>query len=173
VGRGTREVSFGSLDPEKPAKFWICSAPAHASYPTEKVDISKAEPTKPGSAEECNKRTIYKYFHPQGVKTCQLVMGLTMLDPGSVWNTMPCHTHERRMEVYLYFDMSPDTLVFHYMGRPDETRHIVMRNEQAVISPSWSIHSGCATKAYTFIWGMAGENQTFTDMDGVGPANLK
>jgi 4-deoxy-L-threo-5-hexosulose-uronate ketol-isomerase len=173
IGRGTKEVSFGSIDPAKPAKFWINSAPAHAAFPTEKVDISKAEPAKLGSAEECNKRTIYKYFHPQGVRTCQLVMGLTVLEPGSVWNTMPCHTHERRMEVYLYFDMSPDTLVFHYMGRPDETRHLIMRNEQAVISPSWSIHSGCATRAYAFIWGMAGENQTFNDMDGVGSNKIR
>ena len=116
---------------------------------------------------------VYKYIHPQGVKSCQLVMGMTILKTGSVWNTMPCHTHNRRMEVYFYFDLPEDAAVFHYMGTPDETRHIVVRNEEAVISPSWSIHSGCGTQNYTFIWGMAGENQDFSDMDGVSINDLK
>lgn len=173
LGRGTRDVAFGSVDPGNPARFWICSAPAHATLPAAKVDIAKAEPARLGTREECNERTIYKYFHPAGIQTCQLVMGLTRLEPGSVWNTMPCHTHERRMEVYLYFDLPKDAVVLHLMGRPDETRHIVVRDSQAVISPSWSIHSGCATRAYSFIWGMAGENQVFADMDAVGPVTLR
>lgn len=126
-----------------------------------------------GSPTEANQRIIYKYIHPQGVKSCQLVMGMTILEMGSVWNTMPCHTHDRRMEVYLYLDMEEDSVVFHLMGDPSETRHIVVRNQQAVISPSWSIHSGCGTKNYTFIWGMAGENQVFTDMDGVPMKEIK
>ena len=173
LGRGVKEVSFESPDPANPAKFWICSSPAHASLPAALVPESEAMATRLGSKEECNERTIRKYFHPEGVPTCQLVMGLTTLEPGSVWNTMPCHTHERRMEVYLYFALPPDALVFHYMGRPDETRHIIVRNEEAVISPSWSIHSGCATRAYSFIWGMAGENQAFSDMDGVAAPLMK
>lgn len=173
LGRGTREVYFDSADPGNPAKFWISSCPAHATLPSALVPESRALATRLGSKDECNERTIRKYFHPEGLATCQLVMGLTSLERGSVWNTMPCHTHERRMEVYLYFDLAKDSLVFHYMGRPDETRHIVVRNEEAVISPSWSIHSGCATRAYSFIWAMAGENQTFSDMDGVAPAALR
>jgi len=167
VGMGSRQLLFESEDRDKPAKFYINSTPAHKAYPTEKIDISKAEPAQMGSQEEANRRTIYKYIHPMGVKSCQLVMGMTILEPGSVWNTMPGHTHDRRMEVYLYFDMAPDSVVFHYMGEPTETRHIVVRNEEAVISPSWSIHSGCGTRNYTFIWGMAGENQIFADQDPV------
>lgn len=173
VGMGVKKVTFSSESKENPAKFYFNSAPAHMNYPTEKIEISKAEPVRLGSLEESNKRTIYKYIHPQGVKSCQLVMGMTLLEPNNVWNTMPCHTHDRRMEVYLYFDMADDALVFHYMGEPQETRHIVIKNEEAVISPSWSIHSGVGTKNYTFIWGMVGENQTFTDMDGVPIGNLK
>jgi 4-deoxy-L-threo-5-hexosulose-uronate ketol-isomerase len=172
VGMGAREICFSSIDPLKPAKFYFNSAPAHTTYPTVKVEISKAQPLHLGSLEECNKRTIYQYIHPNVLKSCQLVMGMTILEPGSVWNTMPCHTHDRRMEIYLYFDMG-DSLVFHYMGEPTETRHIVVHNEQAVISPSWSIHSGVGTKNYTFIWGMGGENQTFTDMDAVDLTNLR
>lgn len=173
LGMGSKEIIFSSENLSNPAKFYFNSAPAHMKYPAEKIEISKAEPAKMGSLAESNQRTIYKYIHPLGVKSCQLVMGMTILEPGSVWNTMPCHTHDRRMEVYLYFNMPEDAIVFHYMGEPNETRHIVMRNEEAVISPSWSIHSGCGTKNYTFIWGMVGENQVFADMDPVDMKNLK
>lgn len=173
VGMGSKDVTFSSADPKNPAKFYLNSTPAHKTYPTEKIEISKAEPAKMGSQEECNKRTIYKYIHPLGVKSCQLVMGMTILEPGSVWNSMPCHTHDRRMEVYLYFNMPEDAVMFHFMGEPDETRHVVMRNEEAIISPSWSIHTGCGTKNYTFIWGMAGENQVFSDMDAVSMKEIK
>jgi len=167
VGLGNKEVVFKSADPSNPAKFYLNSTPAHKNYPTEKIEISKAEPVHLGSINTSNERTIYKYIHADGVKSCQLVMGLTMLKPGNMWNTMPCHTHERRMEVYFYFDMPEEGVVFHLMGQPQETRHVVLRNEEAIISPSWSIHSGVGTSNYTFIWGMAGENQTFNDMDAV------
>jgi 4-deoxy-L-threo-5-hexosulose-uronate ketol-isomerase len=173
IGMGSKEIVFSSTDPQNPAKFYFNSTPAHKTYPTEKIEITKAEPQHLGSTLESNERTIYKYIHPQGVKSCQLVMGMTILEPGSVWNSMPCHTHDRRMEVYLYFNLPEDAIVFHYMGEPAETRHIVIKNEEAVISPSWSIHSGCGTKNYTFIWGMAGENQVFSDMDGVKTTELK
>ena len=173
VGMGAKEVKFESIDGDAPAKFYINSAPAHAYYPTELINMDRAKHVEMGSDEECNKRVIHQYVHPAVVKSCQLVMGMTELAPGSIWNTMPCHTHERRMEVYLYFNIADDALVFHMMGKPDETRHIVMRNEQAVISPSWSIHSGVGTKNYTFIWGMVGENQTFTDMDFVSVKDIK
>ena len=173
VGMGSKDVQFMSDSPQNPAKYYINSATAHMAYPTSLVSIKEAEPVHLGSQEESNKRTIYKYFHPDGVKTCQLVMGMTLLEPNNVWNTMPTHTHERRMEAYFYFDMEDDSLVFHLMGEPDQTRHVVMRNEEAILSPSWSIHSGVGTKNYTFIWGMAGENQTFTDMDGVPMSELK
>ncbi|AGC67880.1 4-deoxy-L-threo-5-hexosulose-uronate ketol-isomerase KduI [Thermoclostridium stercorarium subsp. stercorarium DSM 8532] len=173
VGMGTKEVIFESENPEKPAKFYINSAPAHTSYPTVKIDIKKANPRHLGSLAQSNERTIYQYVHPAVCKSCQLVMGLTVLEPNNVWNTMPCHTHERRMEVYMYFDMKEDDRVFHFMGEPGETRHIVVKNEQAVISPSWSIHSGVGTSNYSFIWGMAGENQTFDDMDAVSMEYLK
>lgn len=173
VGLGIKQVDFQSLDPEKPAKFYINSATAHKKYPTVKINLEKANKVKAGSDAECNKRTINQYVHPAVCESCQLVMGMTVLEPGSVWNTMPCHTHDRRMEVYLYFDMDEDNVVFHLMGTPEETRHIVVKNEQAVISPSWSIHSGVGTKNYTFIWGMVGENQTFTDMDAILTKDLK
>lgn len=173
VGMGIKEVSFKSDDSKNPAKFYINSAPAHKSYKTVKIEIESANPLRLGSEEQLNKRTIYQYVHPAVCESCQLVMGLTILEKGSVWNTMPCHTHERRMEVYFYFDMQEDTRVFHLMGEPDETRHIIMKNEEAVISPSWSIHSGVATGSYTFIWGMVGENQTFGDMDHVAMENLR
>jgi 4-deoxy-L-threo-5-hexosulose-uronate ketol-isomerase len=152
VGMGTKGVAFESADPANPAKLYMLSAPAHQSYPTVKIERSKANPRKLGQPETCNARTIYQYVHPAVCKSCQLVMGLTVLEPGSVWNTWPPHTHERRMEVYFYFDMAEATRVFHLHGRPDETRHIVVANEQAVISPSWSVHSGVGTGAYTFIW---------------------
>ena len=143
------------------------------TYPTRKITQQQASPEKLGNAENCNVRTIYKFLHPSVLPTCQLSMGMTVLEPGSLWNTMPCHTHERRMEVYLYFDMKDDNVVFHYMGEPTETRHLVVRNEQAVISPSWSIHSGVGSASYTFIWGMVGENQVFHDMDHVAMKDLK
>ena len=183
IGMGARDISFRSLDTTSPAKFYINSAPAHKSYPTvlikregtpeEGVVIIKEEnKVACGCLEESNDRVINKYILPGQVESCQLVMGMTALKPGSVWNTMPCHTHDRRMEVYLYFDMPEDAFVMHYMGEPTETRHIVIRNEEAVISPSWSIHAGSGSQAYTFIWGMVGENQEFTDMDGVKNTEL-
>ena len=138
-----------------------------------KAAISEASPNRLGSQTNSNERTIYRYIHTGGIQSCQLVMGMTLLQTGSMWNTMPCHTHNRRSEVYFYFDMPDDGVVFHLMGEPDETRHVVMRNEQAVISPSWSIHSGVGTSSYTFIWGMAGENQIFEDMDAVAMKDLK
>jgi len=173
VGMGVKEVLFGSIDAANPAKFYMNSGTAHIKYPTVKIASEKARKVNMGSDEECNKRTINQYVHPEVCKSCQLVMGMTILEPGSIWNTMPSHTHDRRMEVYLYFDMSPANVVFHLMGHPQETRHIVVQNEQAVISPSWSIHSGVGTKNYTFIWGMVGENQTFTDMDAIDTKDLR
>ncbi|MBO5353699.1 MAG: 5-dehydro-4-deoxy-D-glucuronate isomerase [Lachnospiraceae bacterium] len=184
IGMGAKDISFASVDAANPAKFYLNSAPAHKSYPTvlikpegtpaEGVVIVKDEnKVELGCLADANHRTICKYILPGQVESCQLVMGMTKLEEGSVWNTMPCHTHDRRMEVYLYFDMKDDALVFHYMGEPTETRHIVMKNEQAVISPSWSIHSGCGTRAYTFIWGMVGENQAFDDMDGVAMGDIR
>ncbi len=167
VGKGTREVSFRSADAATPARFYLLSAPAHATHPTRLVTLEDAKKVVLGSAQEANARTIYQIIHPAVLPTCQLVIGLTQLEPGSVWNTMPAHTHERRMEVYLYLDLPADAFVLHLMGLPSETRHLVVRNEQAVISPSWSIHSGVGTRAYSFVWGMAGENQTFNDMDSV------
>lgn len=173
VGKGSKELLFKSVDAANPAKFYYNSAPAHATYPSKKITREMASPQVMGDAKTSNKRTINKYIVPGVVDSCQLVMGLTKLDEGSTWNTMPCHTHERRMEVYFYFNMPADGLVFHMCGEPTETRHVVMRNEQAVISPSWSIHSGVGTQAYTFIWGMCGENQTFPDMDHVAMTTLK
>lgn len=173
VGRGTKEVIFESKDDKNPAKFYFNSAPAHTTYPTVFIDMEKANKRPIGTMEDSNKRTIYQYIHPDVLQTCQLSMGLTKLEEGSMWNTMPCHTHERRMEVYLYFDLPEDAAVFHLMGQPQETRHIIMHNEQAVISPSWSIHSGVGTHCYTFIWGMVGENQDFDDMDHCKTNELK
>ena len=173
VGMGVKEVSFKSSDASSPAKFYINSSPAHHSYPTVLIDLDKAGKVHLGDDENLNKRTINQFVHPAVCQSCQLVMGMTILEPGSVWNTMPCHTHERRMEAYMYFDMKDETKVFHLMGQPDETRHIVMGNEQGVISPSWSIHSGVGTSNYTFIWGMCGENITFNDMDFVAMDDMK
>lgn len=173
IGLGNKEVLFASDNPEQPAKFYFNSSPAHKNYPTAKIDINSASPVHLGSLSSSNERTIYKFIHPDGVKSCQLVMGMTLLKPNNMWNTMPCHTHNRRSEVYFYFDMNDDAVVFHLMGEPRETRHLVVRNEQAVISPSWSIHSGVGTSNYTFIWGMAGENQTFDDMDMVAMGDLR
>ncbi|MCE5262606.1 MAG: 5-dehydro-4-deoxy-D-glucuronate isomerase [Deltaproteobacteria bacterium] len=173
IGMGAKEVSFASADRNDPALFYLNSAPAHAAYPIVKISLTDAQRLDLGDPVKANVRTIYQFIHPKVLKSCQLVMGLTILAPGSNWNTMPCHTHDRRMEVYLYFDMPADAVVFHLMGAPAETRHIVVRNRQAVISPSWSIHSGVGTGSYTFIWGMVGENQTFTDMDDVPMSTLK
>ncbi len=173
IGMGSKDIVFNSADTSNPAKFYINSAPAHKTYPTVLIKPEDCAFVELGSLETSNHRTIRKYILPGQVESCQLVMGMTSLKPGSVWNTMPCHTHDRRMEVYLYFEMPEDALVFHYMGEPNETRHIVMRNEEAVISPSWSIHSGSGTQAYTFIWGMVGENQDFDDMDGAAMSEIK
>ncbi len=167
IGKGNRDIIFKSSNKENPAKFYINSVPAHKEYKTVKIEIEKANPVKLGDNSTLNKRTIYQYVHPNVCESCQLLMGLTILEPGSAWNTMPCHTHERRMEVYFYFDMEEDTRVIHLMGEPTETRHLIVKNEQAIISPSWSIHSGVGTSNYTFIWGMCGENQTFDDMDHI------
>jgi len=173
IGMGSREVSFKSLDRNHPAKFYLNSAPAHSTYPIVKLSIKNVQRLNLGAPDKANVRTIYQFIHPNVLKSCQLVMGMTMLEPNSTWNTMPCHTHDRRMEVYLYFDLPDDSLVFHLMGEPKETRHLVVRNEEAVLSPSWSIHSGVGTGNYTFIWGMAGENQTFTDMDQIPMSELR
>lgn len=167
VGMGVQDLQFASDDLNQPAHFYFTSSPAHTSYPTTHIPISSAEPVHLGSISNSNERTIHKYIHPDGVKSCQLVMGLTLLEPNNMWNTMPAHTHARRMEVYFYFNITDDNVVFHLMGEPQETRHLLVRNEQAVISPSWSIHAGMGTGNYAFIWAMAGENQTFSDMDAV------
>lgn len=173
IGMGAKEVKFESVDAGAPAQFYVNSTPAHHTYPTRKITLEDAEQVTLGSQENGNVRTINKYIVPAVLPTCQLTMGLTQLHPGSLWNTMPCHTHERRMEVYMYFEMSNDNVVFHYMGEPTETRHIVIREKQAVISPSWSIHSGVGTAAYSFIWSMCGENQTFDDMDHVAMTDIR
>ncbi len=173
VGKETKTVEFSSVDKDNPAKFYINSAPAHMVYPTKHIERKNAKKVPMGEQKLGNKRTIYQLLHPEVVDSCQLMMGVTVMDEGNVWNTMPSHTHERRMEVYLYFDMAEDAAVFHYMGEPTETRHIAMHNEQAVISPSWSIHSGCGTQAYTFIWGMVGENKTFDDMDHIAIKDIR
>ncbi|AKH89250.2 5-dehydro-4-deoxy-D-glucuronate isomerase [Edwardsiella tarda] len=173
VGKGARTLTFSSLDSAHPAKFYYNCAPAHTHYPTRKITQAEVATQTLGDAKTSNRRTINKYMVPEVLPTCQLSMGLTELAEGNLWNTMPCHTHERRMEVYFYFNMAPDSCVFHMMGQPQETRHIIMHNEQAVISPSWSIHSGVGTQAYTFIWGMVGENQVFDDMDHLAIADLR
>ncbi|MEI6890567.1 MAG: 5-dehydro-4-deoxy-D-glucuronate isomerase [Pontiella sp.] len=173
IGRGSQKISFTSADAENPARFYLISYPAHADYPTTQAKKADAHVIELGSMEDSNHRKIYQYIHENGIKSCQLVMGFTALEPGSVWNTMPCHTHERRTEVYMYFNLDESSNVFHMMGPADETRHLVVGNEQAVISPMWSIHSGCGTKAYTFCWGMGGENQRFDDMDHIAIGDLK
>ncbi len=173
IGMGTQKVTFASDDAANPAHFYFSSTPAHHTYPTVHIAISTATPARMGDITNSNKRTIYKYIHPDGPQSCQLVMGVTLLEPNNMWNTMPAHTHARRMEVYFYFDIEGDNVVFHLMGEPNETRHLVMRNEQAAISPSWSIHAGMGTGSYAFIWAMAGENQTFSDMDPVAMTDLR
>ena len=173
ITKGTKEVFFESTDSAKPAKFYMVSAPAHCSYETKLITIKEAAKKPLGAMETSNKRVINQFIHPDVLKTCQLSMGMTVLEPGSVWNTMPAHTHERRMEVYTYFDIPEGNVVFHMMGEGNQTRHIVMQNEQAVISPSWSIHAGAGTSNYTFIWAMGGENLAFDDMDVIKTTDLK
>lgn len=173
IGQGAKDILFTSVNPDAPAKLYFNSAPAHCHYPNKKVTLAEASPETLGDAKTSNRRTIHKFLVPDVLPTCQLLMGMTQLEPGSLWNTMPCHQHDRRMEVYFYFDMPADGVVFHMCGEPTETRHLVVRNEQAVISPSWSIHSGVGTQAYTFIWGMVGENQVFKDMDHVPMTTLR
>ena len=173
ITKGAKEVLFSSDDAQKPAKFYMVSAPAHCSYETRLITIDEAAKKPLGAMETSNKRVINQFIHPDVLPTCQLSMGMTCLEPGSVWNTMPAHTHERRMEIYTYFEIPENNVVFHMMGEGKETRHIVMQNEEAVISPSWSIHSGAGTSNYTFIWAMGGENQAFDDMDTTPPPELR
>ncbi len=172
ITMGAKEVLFSSADSAKPAKFYMVSAPAHTSYETKLLTFADANKRPMGDVASSNKRVINQFIHPDVLKTCQLCMGMTVLEEGSVWNTMPAHTHERRMEIYTYFEVPEDQVVFHFMGEPEETRHIVMKNEEAVISPSWSIHAGAGTCNYTFIWAMGGENQEFDDMDNLKPTDL-
>lgn len=173
ISMGTKEVTLKAVDPANPPKFYMCSTPAHKPCPTTAIPFDKAVHRDLGSLATSNARTINQFVHPDVLETCQLSMGVTILKEGSVWNTMPAHTHERRMEVYMYFDVPEDNVVFHFMGEADETRHVVMKNEQAIISPSWSIHSGAGTSNYSFIWAMAGENRAFDDMDVIKTTELK
>lgn len=173
VPKGSKEVFFESNSKEDPAKFYICTTPSHASFPITHIPYEKAIHKQLGSQETSNERTINQYIHPDVLETSQLSMGLTQLEKGSVWNTMPVHTHERRMEVYFYFEVPENNVVFHFMGEPSETRHIIMHNEEAVINPSWSIHSGCGTSNYTFIWAMCGENRAYDDQDWIETEDLK
>jgi 4-deoxy-L-threo-5-hexosulose-uronate ketol-isomerase len=172
IGKGNAEVSFESANPASPAIFYLLSYPAHTAYPVSLVRKEDANPTTIGSAETCNLRTVCKYIYFGGVKSCQLVMGVTHLHAGSVWNTMPPHTHMRRSEVYLYFNLAQNAVAFHLMGPPQETRHILLKDLQAVVSPGWSIHAGVGTQAYSFCWGMGGENQDYADMDPASIASL-
>lgn len=173
VGKGTQEVLFSSSDPASPAVFYLLSSPAHQTCPTTLFTKEDAAPLTVGSMETSNHRTIYKYIHLAGIQSCQLVMGLTVLQTGSVWNTMPSHVHDRRMEAYCYFDVPDNQKVLHLMGEPSETRHLWVSDRQAIISPPWSVHSGCGTSNYSFIWGMAGENKDYTDMDAVAMHDLR
>ncbi len=173
IGQGAVDVVFESVEAGNPAEFYLLSYPAHRGLPAVKITMAEAEAVRLGQADACNERVIHKYIHPGGVKSCQLVMGVTVLGPGSIWNTMPPHTHGRRTEIYLYFDLPEGARVFHLLGMPQETRHIVVANKQAVISPSWSIHSGVGTMPYSFCWGMGGENQVFEDMDAIDIRDLR
>lgn len=170
IGRGSKEITFASTEASRPARFYFISLPAHKEYSTTHITQNQANRVDLGSKAAANERTIFQYIHEDGVQSCQLVMGFTEMAAGSVWNTMPAHTHERRSEVYMYFDLADDNMVFHMMGQPAETRHIIVRNGQATISPSWSIHAGAGTSNYCFMWAMGGENQAFNDMD---PAPLE
>lgn len=170
---GVTDVSFESADAVNPAKFYLVSAPAHHAYEAKIITANDANLLELGTQSDCNKRKLRQYIHPDIVDSCQLVMGVTTIEDGSVWNTMPCHVHDRRSEVYLYFDMKADTRVIHLMGEPDETRHLIIKNEQAILSPGWSLHSGAGTGRYAFIWSMAGDNQDFTDMDFIDMAVLR
>ena len=173
VGRGNKAVTFTSDNPQQPAVFYLLSYPAHMTYPTKLAQFADLEPVHLGSVETCNKRSIYKAIYLDGIRSCQLVMGFTLLAPGSNWNTMPPHTHMRRSEVYFYFDVDPSQRVLHVMGPADETRHLVMSNHDVVVSPGWSIHAGVGTTSYGFCWGMGGENQRYDDMDALAIADLK
>ena len=173
VGRGSKLVTFSSRDGSDPAAFYIVSYPAHANYPTVHATPEQAFSMVLGSHDEANRRTLRRYIHDKGIKSCQLVMGYTELEPGSLWNTMPAHTHERRSEIYMYFDMAPDARVIHLMGPPDESRHLILGDREAVVSPSWSMHSGVGTRNYRFVWAMGGENQMFEDMQGFSVADLR
>lgn len=173
IGRETQDIKFASKDPKNPAKFYVVSVPAHHTYPSVKIEIDQITPRDAGFDANMNKRQIFQYIHPNNCESCQLQMGYTILAEGNSWNTMPTHTHERRMETYLYFDLPEDNAIFHFMGTPQETKHLVVANEQACISPSWSIHSGVATADYSFIWSMCGENITYDDMDFVEMKDLK
>jgi 4-deoxy-L-threo-5-hexosulose-uronate ketol-isomerase len=173
IGKGAKDVVFSSSDKNAPAKFYILSAPAHHAYPTSLYTKEQAAPVNLGDQSTANKRTVFKYIHKDGIQSCQLVMGLTVLESGSVWNSVPPHTHTRRMEVYLYFDLDLAHRIFHFMGQPQQTRHIVMKTDEAVISPPWSTHFGSGTSNYSFIWGMAGENLDYTDMDPAPVASIR
>ncbi len=173
LGKGTVEVTFASADAASPAVFYLASTPAHRVCPNAKLTKEGASPVQAGAKETANERTIYKYIHAEGLESCQLVMGLTILSTGSIWNTIPAHVHDRRMEAYFYFDVPENQRVFHFMGEPQQTRHLLVNNYQAILSPPWSIHSGAGTAAYSFIWAMAGENYTYTDMDLVDLKELK
>jgi 4-deoxy-L-threo-5-hexosulose-uronate ketol-isomerase len=173
VGRGTKKVTFETDDPAHPAAFYLVSFLAHATFPTAHAGLDKARVHKIGSQEDANKRNLYQYIHQEGIKSCQLVMGFTELEPGNVWNTQPPHTHARRCEIYLYFDLAPEARLMHFMGAPEETRHIVLQDREAVASPAWSTHFGAGTRNYRFVWAMGGENQAFDDMDPVPLSRLR
>lgn len=173
LGKGTKEVIFNSKKTDQPAHFYILSLPAHHTYPNQKMSKADASPVNLGDISTSNKRTIFKYIHQDGIKSCQLVMGLTVLESGSVWNSVPPHTHTRRMEAYFYFDLGQAHRIMHFMGTPQETRHLVIANHEAAISAPWSMHFGVGTSNYGFIWGMGGENMEFTDMDQVAIASIK
>jgi 4-deoxy-L-threo-5-hexosulose-uronate ketol-isomerase len=173
VGRGSREVTFESDDPRQPARFYLVSYPAHGNHPTTRVSSKDVQSAEIGSMEQANRRRIARYIHTAGIQSAQLVMGMTALEPGSVWNTMPAHTHDRRTEIYLYFDVAPDAVVFHQLGEPTETRHLIVRDGEVALSPGWSIHAGCGTSNYSFCWAMGGENQDYADMQPVDMNTLR